>query len=265
MAKISQMVASRVATAEALTRAARDLAEELGSALGPQLGGREGFEARQLRALILSQADYLEETTRRMREAEQAYVNEQDDDISLRGRLAEASIELDRKLRLTREHIREAEGMSALQIYGLQTPPPRARAALVSYARNVIDLLSAHPYTFTGELGQALETRTVAVLLNELLEPFERLVHRMESEMSELQDALRERNAHLDAWVEIYRGVSRTMEGLCRLAGKREAAEHFTPSFERAPGALDMSEITESEAHHTPVPEIILSAHQQEE
>lgn len=234
MVRISIMVAKRLTETATLIAAARENADILAEKLGNKLAGREGFQPEHLKTTILSQASYLQEVTSRMHKAEQAYVDEQDDDITLRGKLAEASIQLDHKLRLTRDHIRAAEGPNALQIYGLSMTPPRARDALVSYARNTIELLSAHPYTFTGELGEVLETRTIAVLLNDLLEPFEQLVERMNIEVDELQQALGERNRAIDEWVETYRGLAKTLEGFCRTAGMHELAERFIPSFERA-------------------------------
>ncbi len=248
MRDISTMVARRVQEAQNLVTRARQQADELSVALGPHLGGRAGLTTDNIRSLILSQAEYLESLTDQMREAEEAYVSEQDDDISLRGRLAEASIELDRKLRLTRAHIRDSEGADALQIYGLVDTPPRARGALVDYARNAIDLMSAHPYTFRGELGEILETRTVAVLLKDLLEPFEALVERMNTEVDELQEALSERNVAMDDWVNAYRGVARTLEGFCWLSGKFDLAEEYHPNFERTPTSLNLAELTSSEA-----------------
>lgn len=238
------MVARRVIEAVKLIAAAREHAAELAQSLRPILAGREGFEGAQIEAMILSQADYLEDMTTQMRRSEQEYINEQDDDITLRGRMAEASIDLDRKLRLTREHIRGAESSSALQLYGLTEAPPRARQALVNYTRNAIELLSARPYTFTGELGESLETRKVALLLHELLDPFAQLVGKMDTEMSELQQALQTRNRAIDEWVEAYCGVGRSLEGLCQLAGERELAEKFSPNFKRVTGSLNLDEIT---------------------
>jgi len=234
MVRISIMVAKRLTETATLIATARENADILAEKLGQKLEGRDGFESTHIKTVILSQASYLQEITSRMHEAEKAYVDEQDDDIALRGKLAEASIQLDHKLRLTREHIRSAEGPNALQIYGLSMTPPRARDALVSYAHNTIELLSAHPYTFTGELGEVLETRTIAVLLNDLLEPFEQLVDKMNIEVDELQQALGERNRAIDEWVETYRGLSKILEGFCRMAGMHELAENFLPSFERA-------------------------------
>lgn len=216
--ELSTMIVRRLEEASALSAFATSHADTLTHALS-ELDGRAGFQGAQLRALILSQSSWLEELTQRMQAAERSYVEEQDDDIALRGKMGEVSIQLDRKLRLTREHILAAEGPNALQIYGLEKMPPRARDTLVAYARNTIDLLSAHPYTFQTELGEVLETRTIAVMLNDLLLPFQALVQRMNNEVDELQAVLLKRNDAIDAWVEGYCGLARTLEGLARMAG----------------------------------------------
>lgn len=236
--QISPMVAKRLEDAATLIASAREHASRLAAKLDPKLGSYNALEPSHVEALILSQVSYLESLTGTMQAAEQEYIEEQGDDIILRGKLAEACIELDRKLRATREHIQESEGPSALQIYGLTDNPPKARSALVSYARNTIELLSAHPYTFVGELGQQLETRTVAVLLNDLLLPFADLVTQMNTEMDELREALQHRNDAIDAWIDTYRGVSHTIEGLCRIAGEHELAEQFKPTSKRVIGSL---------------------------
>ena len=229
MKTMSAMVSQRLAAADVVVVAAREHASDLSASLHDVLG----LPAEQIRALLVAQADLLERACTTLKECEHIYIEEQDDDVSLRGRIAEAGIELDQKLRMVRENIRTFESEDALAIYGLDEAPPRAREALVGYAANAIQQLRAHPYQFTGELGQVIDTRKVAVLLGDLLEPFETLVAEMSEEMNQLREALDARNSAVDIWTDTYQGVAGTLEGMLRLARKYTLADSIHPSFIR--------------------------------
>lgn len=228
--RISQIIAAKIGATAQLMNLVQQHGESLAQGMADQLELDHlsiQHPGKLLHDLMLAKIELLEESTRQMRDAELAYLEEQDDDISLRGRLAESSIELDRKLRLIRDNIRDSEGDNALQIYGLQDAPPRARQALVCYAHNVIELLSAHPYTFTGPLGQKLETRTVAVMLNDLLEPFALIVKDMDNEISELKSALARRNDAIDTWVDTYKGFLLHLQGMALMSARHDLVEEF--------------------------------------
>ncbi len=229
MNNLSPMVVQRLETATFVIETARAHANELSGSLASSLG----VPGEHLHALIHAQANLLETAGLEMERCERDYIDEQDDDVSLRGKIAEAGIELDHKLRLTRDHIRTFESEDTLIIYGLDEPPPRARKALVGYAKNAVAQLHAHPFRFSGELGQVIDTRKVAVLLDELLEPFELLVSEMNKEMSQLRVALDARNCAIDRWTDTYQGVSCSLEGLFRLADLHLIAEHISPSYAR--------------------------------
>lgn len=184
-------------------------------------------------AFLHLQIEHLQQLSESMRTLDMAYVTEQDDDVSLRGKLAEAGIELDRKLRLTRDSIRDLDSHETLQIYGMADRPPRARHALVAYADRIIQLLRAHPYQFSGEIGQVIDTRKVASVIEESLQPFKNLVDQMNREMNDLQEALRARNQAIDDWTDAYQGVCHCFEGLFRLVGLRRAAKLLTPTYHR--------------------------------
>ncbi len=232
--RISQVIAAKVAATAQLMHFVQAHGPSLSQPLGDILTTSAAFNAPEaLHHLLMAKMELLEETTRQMRDAERAYLEEQDDDIELRGQLAEASIELDHKLRLTREHIRQAEGDNALQIYGLSDAPPRAREALVSYAHNAIELLTAHPYSFTGDLGQVLETRTVAVVLNDLLEPFAKLVDEMSNELNELRHALIKRNEAIDAWIDTYQGIALSLRGMALLTSQHHLYDEIIALTEK--------------------------------
>jgi hypothetical protein len=234
MKTLSPMVTQRLDTAKIVIETTRSHASELAAALATTLDVPQDH----LLTLIHAQAALLERASEEMERCERDYVAEQDDDVSLRGKIAEAGIELDHKLRLTREHIRSFESDDTLAVYGLDQPPPRARAALVGYAQNAILQLRAHPFRFSGELGQVIDTRKVAVLLDGLLEPFDHLVTEMSQEMSQLRASLDARNAAVDAWTDTYQGVSCSLEGLFHLAGLHHLAERIRPSYSRVHGAI---------------------------
>ncbi len=130
MKNLSPMVTQRLDTAALVIETTRSHTSELVGALATTLDVPEDH----LLGIIHAQIALLEHAGEEMARCERDYVAEQDDDISLRGKIAEAGIELDHKLRLTREHIRSVESDDTLAVYGLDEPPPRARAALVGYA-----------------------------------------------------------------------------------------------------------------------------------
>ena len=227
--RISQIIAAKIGATAQLMNFVQTHSETLCHSLSDllELPSNQENAPIVIQNLLMAKIELLEESTRQMRDAEMAYLEEQDDDITLRGRLAEASIELDRKLRMTRDHIRQSEGPNALQIYGLQDAPPRARQALVSYTHNVIELLRSHPYTFTGPLGQTMETRTVAVTLNDLLEPFARIVSDMDNEITELKSALARRNDAIDDWVHTYHGILLHLQGVSLIIDRHDLREEL--------------------------------------
>ena len=227
--RISQVIVSKIGATAQLMSFVQRHATALSEPLGERLSRFGELDSPQqvIRQLLMAKMALLEEATRQMRDAERAYLEEQDDDITLRGDLAEASIELNDKLRLTRDHIRRAEGDNALQIYGLSDAPPRAREALVAYAYNAIELLSSHPYSFRGNLGQVLETRAVAVVLNDLLEPFSELVDTMSREIDELRGALLARNEAIDTWLGTYQGIMLWLQAISQLTEQHELLEEL--------------------------------------
>lgn len=232
--RISQVIVAKIGATAQLMHFVQMHGASLSQPLGDMLTSSAAFDApRALHHLMMAQMELLEDTTQQMSDAERNYLEEQDDDISLRGQLAEASIELNHKLRLTREHIRQAEGGNALQIYGLSDAPPRAREPLVSYAHNAIELLTSHPYSFTGDLGQVMETRTVAVVLNDLLEPFSKLVDEMSSELDELRHALVRRNEAIDTWLDTYKGVALSLKGMALLTGQHHLHDEILTLTEK--------------------------------
>lgn len=158
---------------------------------------------------------------------EQAYDEEQADDAALRGQIAEVTLTLYQTLSRTRDRIVEVDGPDTLQIYGLQERPPRARGALVQYSRHTINLMRAHPYTFHDDLGELVDTRRVATFLQELFEPLESLVSQMDHELDDLQEALKQRNASLELWTDLFHGLCTMLEGFFTLCGNHDLAEQL--------------------------------------
>ena len=156
---------------------------------------------------------------------ESLYAQEQDDDIVLRGQIAEVALTLHETLTRTRERIIEVDGPDTLQIYGLQERPPRARHALVHYCRRTIDLMRAHPYTFQDQLGEQVDTRRVASFIEGLLAPLETLVSQMNHELDDLQEALRHRNEALERWSDTFHGLCTLLVGLFALVDLQEGVE----------------------------------------
>lgn len=188
--------------------------------------------AQELRceAMVLMTQAHLERLaalTDQLSLKEQAYDEEQADDAALRGQIAEVTLTLYQTLSRTRDRIVEVDGPDTLQIYGMQERPPRARAALVQYCRHTINLMRAHPYTFHDDLGELVDTRRVATFLQELFEPLETLVSQMDHELDDLQEALRQRNASLELWTDLFHGLCTMLEGFFTICGNHDVAEQL--------------------------------------
>lgn len=229
----TQMVTERLMATEHIVDIINTHIDLVVERLSARATHHDVLQPQHIHAFLVNQLEHLEAVTTTMRDLDTAYVTEQDDDVSLRGKLAEVGIELDRKLRLTRDSIRDLDSPETLEIYGMAERPPRARHALVSYADRIIQLLRAHPYQFSGEIGQVIDTRKVADVVEESLQPFKELVDQMSREMNDLQRALQARNQAIDDWVDTYQGVCHCFEGLFRLADLHRAAKLLTPSYQR--------------------------------
>ncbi len=229
----TQMVTERLLAAEHIVDIIHTHLDLVVERLAARATAHELLGPHHIHAFLLNQLEHLEGVTTKMRDLDMAYVTEQDDDVSLRGKLAEVGIELDRKLRLTRDSIQDLDSHETLEIYGMAERPPRARHALVNYADRIIQLLRAHPYQFSGEIGQVIDTRKVADVVEESLQPFKELVDQMNREMNDLQRALQSRNQAIDDWVDAYQGVCHCFEGLFRLSGLHRAAKLLTPTYQR--------------------------------
>jgi len=233
MSRISKMVDERLTKAAHVVRMTREHMDELLEALTPIAAHDPGVDIEHVRSFIASQLTYLERQSERLREFEERYVDEQHDDMSVRGEMAMRGVDLDTSLREARDMLREFDSETTLHIYGLVEVPPRARHALVEYARNAIVLLRAHPHRFSSERGELMDTRQVADDLDGQLEPFEALVTRLKNEIIDLREALDARNTAVDQWIDAYQGVCCVLEGLFRQAGLHETADRLSPSFRR--------------------------------
>lgn len=179
----------------------------------------------QLAHLVKQHCDRLVALTEHLSRQEEAFDQEQSDDIELRGQIAEVALTLHQTLCTTRERLIEVDRQDTLQIYGLQERPPRARAALVHYSKDVINLMRAHPYTFRDDFGEPIDTRRVAARLQELLDPLEVLVSQMNHELDDLQEVLKQRNEALERWSDVFNGLCKLTTGFMLLTNTHDVAE----------------------------------------
>lgn len=232
-AKNTPMVLERLDATQLTIHTVHQNLDEVCEALAPVLAHSDLLNTAHAQAFITSHLKHLECVAERMSACDLGYVCEQNDDINLRGKIAETGLDLDHKIHQIRDNIRNLDSNETLGIYGMAEKPPRARQALVAYAQQVIRLLRARPYQFSGEIGQIIDTRTMADILEQVLTPFQKLVDEMNKEMDDLQSALHKRNNAIDTWADIYQGVCQCLEGLFRLANKNIIADALSPSFRR--------------------------------
>lgn len=226
----SQQVANRLETGIAVSAAGRIHGRVIAEALVAFCRETGAAPPPDPEAFILACSAMLDHAGMLLEGAEDRLTKELADDVSARGERDAAAADLLGVIIEIRGLLELYGGHQPSATYGLSGTTPRGPKELLGWARNVAQLLRAtdRPIHVTGIGGT-----TTAVLAARLDAPMARLQAAnlaMQDEDREAEQALLERDRALARWEATYQGAAGALEGLMRLAGRRDMADRLRPT-----------------------------------
>ena len=236
MEQIGTQTTNRVGNANDVMSSVEVHGGEAAEVLHRILGGRCGFDPEQIKPFMEALADYLGETNEGLVVAEELLTSENADDVRARGERNTSEGEMLATTVKSKSVISYVLGDDAVREYGLSGEIPRTAKPLALFVRNVITLMRKNPREVHDDLVEEFKTETVANRLEEGLSRLTTANQNLKRESRETELALEKRDAQVETWSTAYRGVSKTLEGLYRLAGHPELADRIKETVRKSAG-----------------------------
>lgn len=236
----SKLVTDRQKSAEAVIAAGRTHAVAVADAaekvFEPYVLGKQ--KVPDLRVLIELAAAALEDSAKRMVQADQAHIRELSDDDAPREARDEVAAALSAEIVDLRDWLRGLYGVSALKQLGFSDATPRDPVALSHFADQVIRALHSKSLPAPKRSGVSWEAKEVVKKLTSMRDALEKHLKDVARESREAEATLVAKNNAIAAYDERFAEVATFYVGLFRLAGKTDLAERVRPSTRR-PGQTE--------------------------
>lgn len=137
-----------------------------------------------------------------------------------------------------KKSISGAYGDAILSEYGFAGELPLNPDQMVTYGKNVVELLRAKPFTRALKPGlAALDPQSIAAVIESSVLKLENALGNIKTEEKELEFAVRERTRAIAEWQETYIFVATIVSAVFRFAGRADLADRVRPSSKRESGA----------------------------
>jgi hypothetical protein len=131
-----------------------------------------------------------------------------------------------------------AYGDEILADYGLSGVIPSNPDQMVTYGKNIVELLRSKPFTRSLRPGAApLDTSIVADVIEASTNKLEKALSNVKTEEKELELVIRDRTRAITEWQETYVFVATIVAAVFRYAGRADLAEKVRPTTRKESGA----------------------------
>ncbi len=227
MSALRELIEERIVSGERTVALAR---HEVQGVVALVAEGASGpARAYQLGALILQQAELLEEANQALSDAHREYMAQGEAALLRWDTRGQIAADLSRLIWHAQGRLSEPTGPDLLRLYGLEEAAPAGLRALGTYAHNAITLLRAQPQRWTSPFGDTLDTEPIATTL-------ERPLHALNDYLASLDDApdaikqlLDRRDNANERWLTTWRSTSSILEGAFLLAERADLAARVRP------------------------------------
>lgn len=233
MAKKSRQVDNRIQSSGHVINAAKTHAEHVAENLAARASFVQGANTKATKEvfqiLLAFLTDTLGASSQSLDQAELRVLAERADDVGVREARDAAAADLLRAAVRVKSMVSDALGSSGLHTYGLAGETPRAPRELASHARSVRDLMTNKPFLVTVE-GVTFDSAAMAATLDTKAHALDQALATMLREEQELADQLGRRDQQVLGWIEDHQGITDTLVGLFRLAGRKDLSERVRPT-----------------------------------
>jgi len=233
VAKKSKQVDNRIQSSGHVIHAAKSHAEQVAEKLAARAISVQGANTKATKEAFQVVLAFLTETlgasVRSLDEAELRVLAERADDVSVREERDAAAADLLRTAVRFKSMVSDALGPGGLPMYGLAGETPRVPRDLVSHVRSVSDLMTKKPFLVTVE-GVTFDSAAMAATLDSKAHVLDQALATMQREEQELADQLGHRDSQVLAWIEDHQGITDTLVGLFRLAGRKDLSARVRPT-----------------------------------
>ncbi|MDI3287243.1 hypothetical protein [Polyangium sp. 15x6] len=233
MAKKSRQVDNRIQSSGHVINAAKTHAEHVAENLAARASFVQGANTKATKEvfqiLLAFLTDTLGASSQSLDQAELRVLAERADDVGVREARDAAAADLLRAAVRVKSMVSDALGTAGLHTYGLAGETPRAPRELASHARSVSDLMTNKPFLVTVE-GVTFDSAAMAATLDTKAHTLAQALATMLREEQELADQLGRRDSQVLGWIEDHQGITDTLVGLFRLAGRKDLSERVRPT-----------------------------------
>lgn len=233
MAQRSKQVENRVQNGEAVVASGRTHRDLIAARVAERV---DVLSKAEIAKLIDAVCQRLEAANGVLGAAEDRYVAEQADDVTLRDARDHAATVVGGVLGRIRNRVGDALGETGLRRYALDASMPRTPSQLATRSETVIQLLRGAPAELDDGVSPAVSTTRLAKSLVDALEPLSAALATLVAEARENEAALTARDRVVEDWTLVYQGVATTLAGLYVLAAREDLAERIRPTQRRAAG-----------------------------
>jgi hypothetical protein len=130
-----------------------------------------------------------------------------------------------------------AYGDSVIADYGFAEVIPTNPDQLVTYGKNLVELLRAKPFTRALKPGAVtLDPSSIALIIENSTLKLEQALSNVKTEEKELELAIRDRTRAIAEWQETYVFVATVVAAMFRYAGRADLAEKVRPTVRKESG-----------------------------